>query len=293
MPNWKRRTYKVLSWSLVPTIYSFATFGYIGIPTNIQEMIRHQLPLEFRSYLLSQLSIDQWFTLLFLSAVVCVLWGSLGGYLTGSLLKKANKRISGENLKLVDENEQLVAQNNSNSINCYQFFSRYIYNNYFSKFKLTPNERISLYKLDMKMFSCVGRYSDNEIYKTKPNRFYPRNIGCIENVWKQGYFQHVIPHNPSDDLDAWNQHNIDEFGFDLTVLELMKMKSQSLQGFRIQNEKQETVAVLIFESTEKTGLKFETIKSAMTTREKKNLCHLLESLENHMPSLESAHLEGF
>ncbi|EJL6998901.1 hypothetical protein NMT47_000042 [Vibrio cholerae] len=296
MPTWKRRTYKVLSWSLGPTIYSFATFGYIGIPTNIQEMIRHQLPLEFRSYLLSHFTIEQWFTFLFFSAVACVLWGSLGGYLKGSLLKKANKRISDENTKLAEENEQLIAQNDSNSINCYQFFSRYIYNNYYSKFKLTANERISLYKLDMEMFSCVGRYSDNEVYKTKPNRFYPRNIGCIERVWKQGYFQHVIPHNPKEALDAWNQYNIDEFGFELEVLQRIKMKSQSLQGFRIQNEKQETVAVLIFESTDKTGLKFEKIKAVMregAAREQKNLCHLLEALENHMPSLESAHSEGF
>lgn len=294
MPTWKRHVYKVLSWSLVPTVYSFATFGYIGIPTNIQEMVRHQLPLELRSYLLSLLTIEQWFTLLFISAVACVLWGSLGGYLKGSLLKKANKRITDENTQLLEENEQLLAQNDSNSINCFQFFSRYIYNNYYTKFKLTANERISLYKLDMDMFSCVGRYSSNEVYKTKPNRFYPRNVGFIESVWEKGYFQHVIPHNPQKNLEDWNKYNIEEFGFDLEVLERMNMKSQALQGFRIQNDKQETVAVLIFESTNKTGLSFEKIKTAMTaTREQRNLLHLLESLENHMPSLASAHSEGF
>ena len=44
----------------------------------------------------------------------------------------------------------------------------------------------------------------------------------------------------------------------------------------------------------KTGLKFEKIKRVIqVAREQKNLCHLLESLENHMPSLESAHSEGF
>lgn len=286
MPFYKRWAYKLMSFSLIPSIYSIIAFGYIGIPENIQEMVRHQFPIEFRSYLKNFMSLEDWFTLLFFTALVGVIWGSIGSYATGSLLKKAYKRIS-------QENELLQAQNNSNSIDCYNFFSQYIYNNYFTNFKLSANERISLYKLDMDLFSCVGRYSDDELFKTKPDRFYPRNIGCIESVWKKGYFQHVIPHDPRVDLDAWNQHNINEFGFEIATLDRMKMKSQSLQGFRIKNDKQETVAVLIFESIEKTGLKFESIKGKMTSRELKNLCHMLESLDNHMPSLENAHSEGF
>lgn len=282
----KRIAFKVMSWGLLPSIYSVIAFGYIGIPGNIQEMVRHQLPLEARVYLLSLMPIADWFTLLFFTALGGVVWGSLGSYVTGSLLKKTYKRIS-------QENEQLIAQNSSNSINCYKFFSQYIFNNYYTKLKLTTNERISLYRLDMELFSCVGRYSDNEHYKTKPDRFYPRNIGCIENVWETGYLQHVIPYDPRTSLPEWKKHNIDEFGFEEAVLDRMKMKSQSLQGFRIRNDKQETVAVLVFESTEKNGLKFEKIKTAMTNREIKNLCHMLESLESHMPSLEAAHSEGF
>lgn len=222
----------------------------------------------------------------FFTALIGLISGSISSHVTGSLLKKTYKRIT-------QENELLQAQNSSNSIDCYKFFSLYIYNNYFTKFNLSRNERISLYKLDMDLFSCVGRYSDDETYNTKPDRFYPRNIGCIENVWKTGYFQYVIPHDPSLDLEAWKQHNIEKFGFEKATLDRMHMHSQALQGFRIKNDKQKTIAVLIFESTEKTGLKFEKIKTAMTNRELKNLCHMLESLENHMPSLENAHSEGF
>lgn len=286
MPPHKRWAYKLMSFSLIPSIYSIIAFGYIGIPENIQAMVRHQFPIEFRSYLISLMRLEDWFTLLFITALIGVIWGSFGGYVTGSLLKNTYKRI-------FQENELLQAKNSSNSIDCYNFFSQYIYNNYFTKFKLSANERVSLYKLDMDLFSCVGRYSDDELFKTKPDRFYPRDIGCIESVWKKGYFQHVTPHDPRVDLDAWNQHNINEFGFEQATLDRMKMKSQSLQGFRIKNDKQETVAVLIFESIEKTGLKFENIKGKMTTRELKNLCHMLESLDNHMPSLENAHSEGF
>ncbi|MCX9600221.1 hypothetical protein IG521_17520, partial [Vibrio cholerae] len=123
----KRWGYKFLSWGLIPGIYSIITFGYIGIPTNIQEMIRHQIPVGLRSYLLNIFSIDQWFTGLFITAFIGAIWGSLGNYTTSSLLKRTYRRI-------LAENELLEQKNSSNAINCYELFSRYIYNNYFSKF---------------------------------------------------------------------------------------------------------------------------------------------------------------
>ncbi|KAA1205793.1 hypothetical protein F0Q16_17700 [Vibrio cholerae] len=282
----KRWGYKFLSWGLIPGIYSIITFGYIGIPTNIQEMIRHQIPVGLRSYLLNIFSIDQWFTGLFITAFIGAIWGSLGNYTTSSLLKRTYRRI-------LAENELLEQKNSSNAINCYELFSRYIYNNYFSKFALSPNERISLYKMDMELFLCVGRHSDNELFKIRPSRLYPRNVGCIEKIWQTGYFQVVIPHDPSKELSKWKEYNIEEFGLDDSTLDNMKMKSRSLQGFRIQNSQLKTVAVLVFESVNPDGLKFTKIRAAMTAREQQNLCHLLESLDSHMPSLEAACLEGF
>lgn len=282
----KRWGYKFLSWGLFPGIYSIIAFGYIGIPTNIQKMVRHQLPVNWRTNLLEVFTIEQWFTVLFITAFVGAVWGSLGSYTTSSLLKKTYRRI-------LAENEVLEQKNSSNAINCYELFSRYIYNNYFSKFGLTPSDRVSLYKMDMDLFLCVGRHSNNELFKTRPSRLYPRNIGCIEKVWQTGYYQVVIPHDPSTKLEAWKQYNIDKFGFDNETLDKIKMKSRALQGFRIQNSQLQTVAVLIFESINPDGLKFTKIRTAMTAREQQNLCHLLESLDSHMPSLEAASLEGF
>ncbi|MFQ1801077.1 hypothetical protein ACK36F_01460 [Aeromonas veronii] len=282
----KRWGYHFLSWGLVPGIYSIIAFGYIGIPTNIQEMVRHQLPLELRAYLLNMFSIDQWFTALFISAFIGAIWGSLGNYTTSSLLKKAYHRI-------LTENEVLEQKNSSNAINCYELFSRYIYNNYFSKFGLTSSDRISLYKMDMDLFLCVGRHSNNELFKTRPSKLYPRNVGCIEKVWQTGYYQVVIPYDPLTEFPQWKQYNIDNFGFNNETLDNLKMKSRALQGFRIQNAQLQTVAVLMFESVNPDGIKFSKIRTAMTTREQQNLCHLLESLNSHMPSLEAARLEGF
>lgn len=293
LPMYKRLWFKFLSFGLIPSIYSIIAFGYIGIPTNIQEMVRRRLPDTFRESLLDLWTLEEWFTALFVSAFICAIWGGLGGYVTRSLLKKTYRRIKGENEQLQQENQQLKEKNDSNAINCYELFSRYIYNNYFSKFELTACERISLYKMDMDLFLCVGRHSDNELFKTRPNRLYPRNVGCIEKIWQTGYFQDVIPHDPMSNLEDWKQYNVVEFGLDSDTLDNIKMKSRALQGFRVQNGQNQTVAVLVFESMNPDGLKFSRIRNAMTPREKQNLCHLLESLESHMPSLEMASSEGF
>ncbi|MFW1341048.1 hypothetical protein ACEV9T_22695 [Vibrio parahaemolyticus] len=293
MPAYKRWWYKFLSLGLIPSIYSVIAFGYIGIPTEIQEMVRRQIPPNVRVKLLEFWPLDSWFTALFISALICAIWSSVGGYITRALLKKAYHRINSENEQLLEDVQQLQEKNESNAINCYELFSRYIFNNYFSKFELSSNERISLYKLDMDLFLCVGRHSDNELYKTRPNRLYPRNVGCIEKIWQTGYFEDVNPHDPETALGDWKQYNIDEFSLDNETLDNIKMKSRALQGFRIQNSQMDTVAVLVFESINADGLKLSRIKNAMTPREKANLCHLLESLDSHMPSLEIASSEGF
>ncbi|OBU20671.1 hypothetical protein [Photobacterium aquimaris] len=293
MPAYKKMWLRFLSLGLIPSIYSIIAFGYIGIPTNIQEMVRHRLPSDFRAKLLDFWVLEEWFTALFISAFICAIWGGLGGHVTRSILKTTYHRLKRENEQLQEDNQQLHEKSNSKTINCYDLFSRYIFNNYFSKFVLTSNERISLYKMDMDLFLCVGRYSDNEVYRTRPNRLYPRNIGCIEKIWQTGYFADVNPYSPEDDLPNWKMHNITEFSIDNETLDNIKMKSRALQGFRIQNNQKKTVAVLVFESINADGLKLSKIKRAMTDREKQNLCHLLESLENHMPSLEIASSEGF
>jgi hypothetical protein len=286
LPRYKRWPFKFFNKGLYPGIYSVLALGYIGIPTSIQEMVRHQLPLEVRAWALNFLSLEQWFTALFISALIGAIWGGIGSQLKFSFLKKVYRKV-------IEENDQLKEKNSSTAINCYELFSHYIYNNYFAKFSLTSNERLSLYKLDMDLFLCVGRYSENEIFRQKPNRLYPRDVGCIETVWKTGKVEEVIPFDSETEFDKWKEYNIDKHGFEDFVLNNMKMKSRSFLGFRIQNTQKQTVAVLIFESIKANGLKFSKINTAMTQRELQNICHLLESLDSHMPSLQAASLEGF
>jgi hypothetical protein len=145
----------------------------------------------------------------------------------------------------------------------------------------------------MDLFLCVGRHSDDEVYRRRPSRLYPRDVGCIEKVWKTGKVEEVIPFDATQEFEKWKQFNIKNFGFDDSVLNKMNMRSRAFLGFRIQNSQKDTIAVLIFESTRKDGLKFSKINTAMNKRELQNICHLLESLESHMPSLQTASSEGF
>lgn len=282
---YKRWPFKFFNKGFYPGIFSVLALAYIGIPTNIQEMVRHQVPLWIRIKALEFLTLEQWFTLLFILAFLGAIWGTVGSHLKFSLLKKNYKKVK-------DENIQLKGKNASTAIDCYQLFSHYIYN-YFLKFDLTSNERLSLYKLDMDLFLCVGRYSDNELFRQKPNRLYPRDVGCIEKVWKTGRVEEVIPFDPQTHLKEWKQYNIDNHGFEDSVLSNMNMKSMSYLGFRIRNTQRQTIAVLIFESTQATGLKFSKINNVMDQGELQNISHLLESLESHMPSLQTASQEGF
>ena len=62
------------------------------------------------------------------------------------------------------------------------------------------------------------------------------------------------------------------------------------ENFRSEND---TVAVLVFESLKVSGLPFGKIQRYLKAHEIKNLVNLIESLEQHIPSLEDARSEGF
>ena len=86
---------------------------------------------------------------------------------------------------------------------------------------------------------------------------------------------------------------MDNFGFTEEEASRIRMKSRSFYGIRLRNAQQETIAVLMFESLNPNGLSFGKMNSFFVEREKKNITRLIESLENHIPSLEMARSEGF
>jgi hypothetical protein len=284
-PFYERWFFKLASKGLYPTILSAIGFSYISIPSNLQETIRRALPLQIREHMLMLLTTEGWLIALLAFTVVCAIWGGVGSNITVWLIKKKHKAV-------LDDYELLKQDRDSKSINCYRLFSNYLYG-YYERFGLTTNERISLYKLDMDRFSCIGRHSDNEIFKAKPNRLYPKDEGCIAKAWQVGKVQDADAPYPEENMASWINYNIDKFNFSEETLTNIKMKSRSFYGFRLRNTQNETIAVLMFESLDVDGLKFGKFDRFFNEHEKKNITHLIESLEKHIPSLEMARLEGF
>lgn len=281
----KRFLYKVASWGLYPTIVSAVGFAFIGAPSNIQVVIRRALPLELREHMLMIFGYDGWLITLFVLTVFCAIWGGLGSQVTVRLVNRKHREV-------IAENDQLKEETNSKSINCYKVFSNYLYS-YAQRFELGPNERVSLYKLDMNMFTCIGRYSENELFKSKPSRLYPKDQGCIAKAWETGRFEDASAPDPEINLNSWKQHNIDKFNFTKDQISKIRMRSRAFYGLRLQNSQNATVAVLVFESLKVDGLPFGKIHRFFKDHEIKNLVNLVESLEHHMPSLEDARSEGF
>ncbi|WP_065978541.1 hypothetical protein [Pseudoalteromonas lipolytica] len=281
----KKFLYKAASWGLYPTILSAIGFAFIGSPSNIQVLIRRSIPLELREHMLMVMNYEGWLITLFCITVFCAVWGGAGSQATVRLVTRKHKDV-------VSENDQLKEESNSKSINCYKVFSNYLYS-YAQRFDLGAEERVSLYKLDMDMFSCIGRYSENELFKSKPSRLYPKDQGCIAKAWETGTFQDTSAPDPEDSLEAWKQHNIDKFNFTVEQIERIRMRSRAFYGLRLRNAENVTVAVLVFESLKTNGLPFGKLQRFFKPHEVKNLVNLIESLEQHIPSLEDARSEGF
>ncbi len=281
----KKFLYKAASWGLYPTIISAIGFAFIGAPANIQVLIRRSLPLQLREHMLMLLSYEGWLITLFFLTVFCAVWGGVGSQATVRLVTRKHRDV-------IAENDQLKEESNSKSIDCYKVFSNYLYS-YVQRFELGAEERISLYKIDMDMFSCVGRYSENELFKSKPSRLYPKDQGCIAKAWETGKFQDTNAPDPEMDLNAWKQYNMEKFNFTEEQINQIRMRSVAFYGLRLQNAQNATVAVLIFESLKANGLPFGKIQRFFKNHEVTNLVNLVESLEHHMPSLEDARSEGF
>jgi hypothetical protein len=284
-PWYKRWSYIIAGKNIIPTIVSAIGFAYIAIPEKLQITIRQWAPDFIRDHMLMLWTSETWLIVLLIISVFCLIWGGLGSNVTASLVKRKFK-------ELFDLYKVLEEESDSKSINCYRLFSNWLYS-YSEHLNLSTNERVSLYKLDMDLFSCIGRYSENEIFNSKPNRLYPRDQGGISRAWEVGVFEDTSAPDPSVNMDDWINHNVREYNFTEDELINIRMKSRAFYGVRLKNSSNTTVAVVLFESLSASGLPFGKIKKLLNEKETKNLVALVDSLSGHIPNLESAKEEGF
>ena len=285
IPWYKRWTFSIAEKNIIPTIISAVGFAYIGIPEKLQITIRQWAPDIIRDHMLILCSSETWLIVLLIISVFCLIWGGLGSNISASLVKRKCK-------ELFDSHEILKQESESKYINCYRLFSNWLYS-YSDHLGLSTNERVSLYKLDMDLFSCIGRYSENEIFNSKPNRLYPRDQGGISRAWEVGVFEDTSAPDPDINVAEWVNYNVSKYNFSEEELMSIRMKSRAFFGVRLKNSSNITVAVVLFESLSTNGLPFGKIKRLVNEQEKTNLAALIESLNEHIPNLESAREEGF
>ncbi|MBV1952279.1 MAG: hypothetical protein KUG64_08820 [Cycloclasticus sp.] len=285
LPWYKRLGYQIASASLLPTIISAIGFSYIGVPESLQITIRRWIPEIIREHMLWVCSTSSWLIILLAISVICLIWGGVGSHVSMALIKKKFK-------ELFASHESLRQESESKSINCYSLFSNWLYS-YSKHLGLTTDERVSLYKLDMNLFSCIGRYSENELFNSKPTRFYPRGQGGISKAWEVGIFEDTSAPDPVDNMQAWTTYNIENYNFTEKELSNIRMKSRAFYGVRLKGFSNGTIAVVLFESLNPNGLPLGKLKRLLNDQEKMNLSALIESLDKHIPTLESAREEGF
>ena len=285
MPLYERWVYKIAGASLIPAIVSAIGFAYIGIPESLQITVRRWFPEVLREHFLLLYSAEVWLIVVLVVSVVCLIWSGLGNHVALTLMR----RRCGE---LYKSYSALKQESESKSINCYWLFSNWLYS-YSNHLGLTVNERVSLYKLDMNLFSCIARYSENEAFNSKPSRFYPREQGGISRAWEVGVFEDANAPDPEENLQKWINYNVKNYNFKEEELKNIRMKSRAFYGVRLKNSKNETAAVILFESLNNNGLSFGKLKRLLNDQEKMNLTALIESLDEHIPTLELAREEGF
>lgn len=273
-------------WLGVCGFTSLIIFSYIGSPESLQRTIHKKIPEALKNYTLTYVDLTTLQLFLFIFAVILGLLPTFGF----RYIQKQDKALI---KKCQTENSELKNYLNNRELDTYSIFSSYL-KTIFDDLKMTAEERVSLYKLDLDKFTCIGRYSDNEIYREKTHRLYPKNQGCIGQAWRTG--AHEISNSPSfaEDEEGWYKYHCQTYDFSRSELLNIKMKSSSFQGIRLKDsQNDETIAVIVFESILKDGLKFGRITKYFNTHSKKALVGLVESLSAHIPTLEKAMEEGF
>lgn len=283
-PWYKRWFWKIASKSLYPTIISIIGFGYFSINEALQARIRRFIPYEFRRELLNIFIFDTWTLTFFVLTVVFAVWGGITSQATVHFVHEQYKKLLGEHNVLKGNFE-------SNRIDCYELFSKYLYNIY-RQLGLGVTDRVSLYKIDLSKYSCIGRFSDNQLYQSKPTRLYPAGQGFIETAWQVGTVEDANSPDPTTNWAGYVQYHA-KYGFTEEQLKALRMKSRSFFGLRLRDEQNQTIGVLMFESTKPNGLPFGKLRRFFNEHEIRNMFSLIKSLESHIPSIESAYSEGF
>ncbi|EOX4834751.1 hypothetical protein ACG9VV_004336 [Vibrio alginolyticus] len=283
---------KFASFSWLGSVVGGFGFGYIALPSGLQEAIRYKLPVTWRQSLLEIMQVSDWLICLFVLSVLALLWGSVAPNIALRTKKKQIEQLVTDYNSLSQDHDSLKSNYEEKLLDCYQIFSDYCLT-LFNQLKLSSNERISIYTLELEHFRCIGRFSSNEEFKSKPDRMYAKSIGVLGHSWVIGAVSEVSSPCPKENLDRYVDYHHDKYDVPRELIIESSMKSRAFCAVRVTDSKQRAIAVVIVESTEGNGLPFSKISRYLNVEEKRKLACLMDGLSSHMVSVERAHEEGF
>lgn len=121
-------------------------------------------------------------------------------------------------------------------------------------------ERVSIYHHDAGKFFLLARFSQDPKFRKKGLRpFYPDDEGCIGQAWKKGvFFTNDLP-DPNTAIVGYKRAQRKHCNFPEDKVDDLRMKSRSYLVLTISSSgvSDKKIAVVVFESLQKDGLKME------------------------------------
>ena len=147
------------------------------------------------------------------------------------------------------------------------------------------HQRISIYCYVAGAFVMLARNSENSNLKAAGRGIYPSHSGAIGEAWEIGKSSR---RDWPADRDAWNNLQIDRYGFTLEMASSLQMQARSVVALRLTHDS-EHVGVLVMESLKPRGVSERNLDLARESLLIASLCETMRSATPHFPAVARHH----
>ncbi len=197
----------------------------------------------------------------FLLGGISSLCGGIGSYKDQSKQQKEIKTLKVENGKLPETRKALSAtieqlqQNKSELAHLHTELVQTWLLGTCKQFKLTTNDRVSIYYENDEEFFLLARYSKNPKLSKSHRQKFPLNKGVIGKAWEHG--QHIdISCPPYSSKEPYDTHMKDQYDYESDKVANLTMKSCRYIAKAI-TDADIHIGVIVFESTNPNFIKDE------------------------------------
>lgn len=274
--------------SWIPAIVSLLGLFYIGLDARSTQVVHSAIPATLKNIAPEFLRTSPKLSVGVASSVLFILV-NVNIHIAMRYYRNRRSECQASSVELQAKVEELDQLASSRVVDTYKFFSL-ILKSIADSLELKSTDRVSLYMLESAGFQCIGRYSENQEYKKKPNRLYANDQGCIGEAWRSGNSSDKSLPCPRTECAAYAQHQEQRWRIPASEVAKMRMASRCYVARAVKDIYEGTnVAVLLFESTQPEGLSERRIDTAFNRGEARKLFfYLIKELKTHIPSMDGA-----